>query len=77
VEPVIEAEIAYSTLTENNLLREAVFKGLREEREAPAPSRTRTRLRTADDRAQAGVPRNILQLLPDAVPPSKEKLAAY
>jgi bifunctional non-homologous end joining protein LigD len=29
VEPVIEAEIAYSTVTENNLLREAVFKGLR------------------------------------------------
>jgi bifunctional non-homologous end joining protein LigD len=27
VEPVIEAEVAYSTLTENNLLREAVFKG--------------------------------------------------
>jgi bifunctional non-homologous end joining protein LigD len=33
MEPVIEAEIAYSTLTENNLLREAVFKGLREDRE--------------------------------------------
>jgi bifunctional non-homologous end joining protein LigD len=30
VEPVIEAEIAYSTVTENNLLREAVFKGLRD-----------------------------------------------
>jgi bifunctional non-homologous end joining protein LigD len=28
VEPVIEAEIAYSTMTENALLREAVFKGL-------------------------------------------------
>jgi bifunctional non-homologous end joining protein LigD len=35
VEPVIEAEIAYSTLTENNLLREAVFKGLREDHEVP------------------------------------------
>jgi ATP-dependent DNA ligase len=33
VEPVIEAEVAYSTLTENNLLREAVFKGVREDRE--------------------------------------------
>jgi bifunctional non-homologous end joining protein LigD len=31
VEPVLEAEIAYSTVTENNLLREAVFKGLRED----------------------------------------------
>jgi bifunctional non-homologous end joining protein LigD len=33
VEPVIEAEIAYSTLTEPGLMREAVFKGLREDRE--------------------------------------------
>jgi bifunctional non-homologous end joining protein LigD len=29
VEPVIEAEVAYSTVTENALLREAVFKRLR------------------------------------------------
>jgi bifunctional non-homologous end joining protein LigD len=36
VEPVIEAEVAYSTVTENGLLREAVFKGLRENRELPA-----------------------------------------
>ena len=36
VEPVIEAEVAYSTLTENNLLREAVFKGLREDQQSPA-----------------------------------------
>jgi bifunctional non-homologous end joining protein LigD len=35
VEPVIEAEVAYSTLTENKLLREAVFKGVREDRELP------------------------------------------
>jgi bifunctional non-homologous end joining protein LigD len=33
VEPVVEAEVAYSTVTENNLLREAVFKGVREDRE--------------------------------------------
>jgi bifunctional non-homologous end joining protein LigD len=33
IEPVIEAEIAYSTVTENALLREAVFKGLRDDRE--------------------------------------------
>ena len=42
VTPVIEAEVAYSTLTENGLLREAVFKGLRDDRELPpAPSRSR------------------------------------
>jgi bifunctional non-homologous end joining protein LigD len=35
VEPVIEAEVAYSTVTEHGLLREAVFKGLREDREVP------------------------------------------
>jgi bifunctional non-homologous end joining protein LigD len=35
VEPVLEAEIAYSTMTEHQLLREAVFKGLREDREVP------------------------------------------
>jgi hypothetical protein len=28
---VIEAEVAYSTVTENNLLREAVFKGPRDD----------------------------------------------
>jgi bifunctional non-homologous end joining protein LigD len=39
VEPVIEAEVAYSTVTENALLREAVFKGLRADREVP-PART-------------------------------------
>jgi bifunctional non-homologous end joining protein LigD len=39
VEPVIEAEVAYSTVTEHGLLREAVFKGLREDREVPPPAR--------------------------------------
>jgi bifunctional non-homologous end joining protein LigD len=79
VEPVIEAEVAYSTLAENGLLREAVLKGLREDREAP-PARplARTSRPTAGDRLRSGVPReNILQLLPDAVPPSKDELAAY
>jgi bifunctional non-homologous end joining protein LigD len=36
VEPVIDPEIANSTMTENALLREAVFKRLREDREWPA-----------------------------------------
>ena len=30
LEPVLEAEVAYSTIAENALLREAVFKELRE-----------------------------------------------
>jgi bifunctional non-homologous end joining protein LigD len=79
VEPVIEAEVAYSTLTENNLLREAVFKGVRENQQSPAPPAPLRRLSRAESsRHQTGVPReNILQLLPDAVAPSKEELAAY
>ena len=79
VEPVIEAEVAYSTMTEHQLLREAVFKGLREDREAP-PARTPTGTpsRAQGRRDRIAVPReNILQLLPDAVAPSKEELAAY
>jgi bifunctional non-homologous end joining protein LigD len=79
VEPLVEAEVAYSTLTENALLREAVFKGLREDQQSPAPPAPLRRPSRAENiRRQTGVPReNILQLLPDAVPPSKEELAAY
>jgi hypothetical protein len=40
VDPVIDAEIEYSAVTADGLLREAVFKGLREDREGPARSRT-------------------------------------
>jgi bifunctional non-homologous end joining protein LigD len=78
VEPVIEAEVAYSTLTENNLLREAVFKGVREDQPSPVPPAPLCRpSRAESSRRHSGVPReNILQLLPEAVPPSKEELAA-
>jgi bifunctional non-homologous end joining protein LigD len=79
VEPVIEAEVAYSTLTENELLREAVFKRLREDRELP-PARPPggSRSRAEGHPTRTGVPpENILQLLPEAVPPSKDDLAAY
>jgi bifunctional non-homologous end joining protein LigD len=40
VEPMIEAEVAYSTVTEGALLREAVFKGLREDLEVPSVRRS-------------------------------------
>jgi bifunctional non-homologous end joining protein LigD len=79
VEPVIEAEVAYSTMTENALLREAVLKGVREDLEAlpPRPAGG-SPLRAERGRPRIAVPReNILQLLPDALPPSKEQLAAY
>jgi bifunctional non-homologous end joining protein LigD len=77
VEPDVKAEVEYGALTDDGLLREAVFKGMRDDLELPevraprlAPSST--------DRPRIGVPReNILQLLPDAVTPSKDELAAY
>src|SRR5947207_1545589 len=87
VEPVVDAEIEYSALTDDGLLRAAVFKGLRDDlgkpakappsqlprRKAPSLVPERSSLRSVH-----GVPReNILQLLPDAVAPSKEELAQY
>ena len=77
VEPVLEAEIAYGGETESGILRAPVFKGLREDQ--PSPPRTAVvRSRSRDKQVRAAVPReNILQLLPDAVAPSKDQLAAY
>jgi bifunctional non-homologous end joining protein LigD len=76
VEPALDAEIEYGGLTDDGLLREAVFKGIRDDLKTvssppiqpAAPSR----------KAHIGVPReNILQLLPDAVAPSKDELVRY
>ena len=79
------AEIAYGGITDDGLLREAVFKGLGEDLMTPEvkvlprathpPHAARTR---KSETPHIGVPRaNVLQLLPDAVVPSKEELAAY
>ena len=71
VKPIVDAEIEYGALTDDGLLREAVFKGLRDDLALPS-AYTRAR------RGRGGAPReNILQLLPDAVAPSKDQLAAY
>jgi bifunctional non-homologous end joining protein LigD len=71
VKPIVDAEIEYGALTDDGLLREAVFKGLRDDLALPA-------VHTPARRGRGGVPReNILQLLPDAVAPSKDELAAY
>jgi bifunctional non-homologous end joining protein LigD len=70
VAPEMEAEVEYSSITEDGLLREPVFKALREDLQPQQTPRPRKR--------NGGVPReNMLQLLPDAVVPSKEELAAY
>ena len=60
------------------MLREAVSKGVREDQESPPRPLARTPSRAESSRGRIAVPReNILQLLPEPVPPSKEELAAY
>ncbi|MER8503626.1 DNA ligase D [Mesorhizobium sp. M0955] len=77
VKPDVLAEVQFSGATDRGVLREAVFKGLREDlvtipAKPPALSKRRQTVR------EHGVPRdNILQLLPDAVSPSKEELMRY
>ncbi|WP_034858897.1 DNA ligase D [Sinorhizobium sojae] len=72
VEPQVYAEIDYGGVTDDGLLREPVFKGLRDASPEAAQPRP-----TAGP-ASVRVPReNILQLLPHAVAPSKEELANY
>lgn len=79
VEPLVDAEVEFSGITDDGLLRAAVFKGLRDDLDLPrvkGPSVTPAN--PASHKPHIGVPReNILQLLPDAVAPSKEELAAY
>lgn len=77
VEPTLEIEVQYGALTDDGLLREAVFKGFRDDlavRKVKAPRL----VPSVAGRPKLGVPReNILQLLPEAVAPSKEELAKY
>jgi DNA ligase D-like protein (predicted polymerase) len=73
----VDAEVEYGALTDDGLLREAVFKGLRDDlvvRKVKAPRLAPS----STGRSKLGVPReNILQLLPDATVPSKEELDRY
>jgi bifunctional non-homologous end joining protein LigD len=79
VHPEIQVEVKFAGLTDDGLLREAVFKGLRDDLALPqvkAPAIAPAR--RASEKPKIGVPReNILQLLPDAVVPTKEALEAY
>jgi bifunctional non-homologous end joining protein LigD len=77
VEPEVDAEIEYGALTDDGLLREAVFKGVRDDLAVPKVKAPRLAPSSAG-RPRLGVPReNILQLLPDAVAPTKDELAAF
>jgi bifunctional non-homologous end joining protein LigD len=78
IRPEVLAEIEFSGVTDGGVLREAVFKGLREDLSAPQPARRSAVRAKPKARGKHGVPpENILQLLPDAVAPSKEELARY
>src|SRR3954464_15526428 len=77
VEPDVEIEVEYGALTDDGLLREAVFKGFRDDLKLPKLKGPRL-VPASSHKPHVGVPReNILQLLPDAVAPSKDELAAY
>ncbi|MCA1408383.1 DNA ligase D [Ensifer sp. IC3342] len=72
VTPRVQAQVEYSGVTDDGLLREAVFKGLQE-----GAGRPRAKSKAAGS-PMSLVPReNILQLLPDAVVPSQQDLAVY
>jgi bifunctional non-homologous end joining protein LigD len=79
VRPEVQAEIKFTGHTDDGLLREAVFKGLRDDLALPkvkAPAIVPAR--RSPEKPKVGVSReNILQLLPDAVVPTKEALEAY
>jgi bifunctional non-homologous end joining protein LigD len=78
VEPKVDAEIEFSAVTDDGLLRAAVFKGLRDDLGAPHVKARSITPVGGHRRRHIGAPReNILQLLPDAVVPTKEELAAY
>jgi bifunctional non-homologous end joining protein LigD len=80
VEPRLEAEIQYSAVTAEGLLREPVFRGIRDDlvplSEPRAIHASASSMRPA--RSSPAVPaENVLQLLPDAVVPSTDELARY
>jgi bifunctional non-homologous end joining protein LigD len=94
VRPELVAEVTFLTWTAENLLRQVVYQGLREDKPArdvrrpvpnAAPSSTAPAVAVPEKprrwpkrEKSLAVPReNILQLLPEAVVPSKEQLAEY
>src|SRR5262249_22047544 len=89
VRPELVAEVKYLTWTDENLLRQVVYQGLREDKPAAEVRRPLPHAKSAVPESPAVAkirrrpkrlpvpPESILQLLPDAVAPSREELAAY
>ena len=86
VRPELVTEVKYLTWTDENLLRQVVYEGLREDKPAAGVRRPTPYSKTAAPkrpsatakRSRLPVPQeNILQLLPDAMVPSREELCAY
>jgi bifunctional non-homologous end joining protein LigD len=79
VEPKLQAEVQYGSLTSAHLLRQAVYKGLRDDLtdEPPVPTASIKGATPRSPRPIRVPKENILQLLPDAVSPSREELATY
>ncbi|MGE5268835.1 MAG: DNA ligase D [Thiohalocapsa sp.] len=91
VRPELVAEVTFLAWTEEGLLRQVIYQGLREDKPArkvrrpaslpapePPPSPQPSAGRFPARQKSLPVPReNILQLLSDAVAPSREQLTAY
>lgn len=75
VDPAVLAEIEYSAFTAEMRLRAPVFKGIRDDLQAPRRGPKRSEKR---ERQKSSVPQtNILQLLPQAVVPTRDQLTRY
>lgn len=78
VTPVVQAEVEYSTFTAAGLLREPIYKGLRDDLIPVPTAPSRRPVRKVASPRESGVAReNILQLLPDADPPTPQQLLDY
>src|SRR5947209_9948300 len=89
VQPELVAEVKYLTWTDENLLRQVVYEGLREDKPAaevrrrpphPKPAAAAPPPTPSKRQRSKRLPvpaENILQLLPNAVVPSREELCAY
>src|SRR5437868_287846 len=90
VRPELVVEVKFLTWTGEGLLRQVIYQGLREDKPAtdvrrspptgalPHPDPALEKRKPATRAPRLAVPKeNILRLLPDAVVPTRDKLASY